>query len=157
MNQGVVRADKLYRRKILIITLFLVLIGVVLFSGVIPWAQAYLQRLAPQKALCMVRVALVAMFLSMVPIALYLWTFGRKVLSSERFPPPDVKVIKDTRLLEGEKATFRGRLVIAFALILILLGLLGALYSSDILNRLIDRKEGTTESNPYKLQPSRDL
>ena len=47
-----------------------------------------------------------------------------------------MKVITDTKVVEGKKAKFRGQVVVVLSLVLILLGLLGALYSSYLIDQL---------------------
>lgn len=49
------------------------------------------------------------------------WRHGGKVRRSERFPPPDTKVIKDTVILTGEAARSRGRTMQALGAALVLL------------------------------------
>ena len=41
----------------------------------------------------------------------YLLRFGQSVIDAQRFPPPGVSVIRDTPVLSGEEAIFRGRLI----------------------------------------------
>ncbi len=91
---------------------------------------------ASQKALGIIKVALVVLFLSILPLAAYLFTDGRKMMKYERFPPPGMKVITDTKVVEGEKVKFQGQVVVVLSLVLILLGLLGALYSSYLIDQL---------------------
>ena len=121
---------------VLIIYLVLVVIGAVLIGWVLPWAEGHLEGLKAQKALGIIEVALVVLFLSIVPLAAYLFTVGRKMMKYERFPPPGMKVITDTKVVEGEKVKFQGQVVVVLSLVLILLGLLGALYSSYLIDQL---------------------
>jgi hypothetical protein len=136
MNQGIIRADSKYRRKVALIYAALILLGVVIIGMVLPWAQKYLQRLEPVTALWVMKVVLIVMFLSIIPMALYLLAFGCKVLASGQFPPPGVKVIKDTRIIQGEKARVRGRVLVFLSIILMVLGLSGALYPPPLLPKL---------------------
>jgi len=53
---------------------------------------------------------------------------GWQVIKHRQIPPPGTKVIVDTKVLEGDKAVTRGRLIIAISLVLIVLGLFGGLY-----------------------------
>lgn len=133
MNPKIIRADKSYRKKLIIIYLIVAIIGTVIVEWILPWAKEYILRLEPQTALNVIKIILPLMFLSIVPIALYLLTFGRKVLKYGCLPPPGVKVIKDTKVVEGQNAKFRGRIVVAISLILIFLGLFGAIYTSYML------------------------
>ena len=136
MHQGIIHADKTYRRKVLVICIVLFSLGGLLIGWVLPWAKEYLHRLDPETALSVMKVTLVVGFLSVVPFGLYLLAFGCKVMEHERFPPPGVKVIRDTKLIEGEKARVRGRLLVVFSLILIVFGLFAAVYTPYMLHKL---------------------
>ena len=114
----------------------LVFIGVVTIGWVLPWSQDYLEGLEAQNALGILKAALVVLFLSIVPLAVYLFTVGRKMMQYGRFPPPGMKVITDTKVVEGKKVKFQGQVVVVLSLVLILLGLLGALYSSYLIDQL---------------------
>ena len=121
---------------VLIIFVVLVVIGVVLIGWVLPVAQGYLDGLEAQRALGLSRVALVVLFLSVIPLAAYLFTVGRKMMKYERFPPPGMKVITDIKVVEGKKVRIQGQVMVVLSLVLILLGLLGALYSSYWIDQL---------------------
>ena len=136
MNEKIIPADRTYRSMVLMIFVVLVFIGVVIIGWVLPGAQDYLEGLEAQRALGLIKVALVVLFLSIIPLAAYLFTVGRKMMKYERFPPPGMKVITDTKVAEGEKVKFQGQVVVALSLVLILLGLLGALYSSLLIDQL---------------------
>ncbi len=136
MNQEIIPADRTYRRMVLLIYFVLVFIGVVLIGWVLPWSQDYLEGLEAQNALGILKAALVVLFLSILPLAAYLFVVGRKMMKYERFPPPGMKVITDTKVVEGEKVKFQGQVVVVLSLVLTLLGLLGALYSSSLIDQL---------------------
>ena len=136
MSEEIIPADRTYRRLFLIIGCVLVFIGVVLIGWVLPWALEYLEGLEVQRGLSFIKVALVVLFLSIVPLGAYLFTVGRKMIKYERFPLPGMKVIADTQVVEGERAKFRGQVVVVLALVLILLGLVGALYSFYLIDQL---------------------
>ncbi len=136
MNEKIIPADRTYRRMVLIIYLVLVFIGAVLIGWVLPWAEGHLESLKAEQALGIIKVALVVLFLGTVPLAAYLVTVGRKMMRYERFPLPGMKVIIDTKVVEGKKAKFRGQVVVVLSLVLIILGLLGALYSSYLIDQL---------------------
>jgi uncharacterized membrane protein len=92
------------------------------------------------------KVVLIVMFLSIIPMALCLLAFGRKVLASGQFPPPGVKVIKDTRIIQGEKARVRGRMLAFLSIILMVLGLSGALYTPRLLHKLKPHRSGLRQA-----------
>jgi len=39
----------------------------------------------------------------------YLWSLGRRVIRASTFPPPGLRVIRDTPVISGEAAVLRGR------------------------------------------------
>jgi len=136
MNEKIIPADWTYRRMVLITFVVLVVIGVVLIGWVLPVAQGYLDGLEAQRALGLSKVVLVVLFLSVIPLAAYLFTVGRKIMKNERFPPPGMKVITDAKVVEGKKVRIQGQVMVVLSLVLILLGLLGALYSSYWIDQL---------------------
>ena len=57
--------------------------------------------------------------------AAYCWNLGAKVGRAQRFPPPNVRVIRDTPVVYGDDADFRARVLKALAVgMLVLIGLL---------------------------------
>ena len=58
------------------------------------------------------------------------------MIKYQRFPPPGMKVITDTQVVEGEKVKFQGQVVLVLSLVLIFLGLFGALYCSYLIDQL---------------------
>jgi len=128
MTDRIILADKKYRKKIFIIYFVSVVLGGILIWWGLPWAKGYIQNMEPDRALNNLIMLVRFMFLSIVPFCVYILSIGHKVLKHQQFPPPDTKVIKDTKIIEGEKALIRGRLVIAIALSLIVVCLIGGFY-----------------------------
>ena len=61
-------------------------------------------------------------FLLMVPMSIamiYLWRTGATIVSSRRFPPPGKPVVRDTLILSGTKAVYRGRIIQVLSLIVL--------------------------------------
>ena len=50
MHQGIIHADKTYRRKVLVICIVLLSLVGLLIGWVLPWAKEYLDRLDPEMA-----------------------------------------------------------------------------------------------------------
>ena len=115
MNEKIIPADRTYRRTVLIIYIVLVFMGIVLIGWVFPRSQAYLEGLEAQNALGILKAALVVLFLSIGPLAVYLFTVGRKMMQYGRFPPPGMKVIADTKLVEGKKVKLQGQVVVVLS------------------------------------------
>ena len=149
MNQEMIPADKEYRKKVLVVCAIIGLLGAIIIGLVLPKAQQYLQGFDLGTTLRVAKVATVVLFLSIIPLALYLLLQGRRVLKSERFPPPGAKVIRDTKLMKGNEARIRGRLLICLSIVLIALALFGALYVPHILNEVAIPKMQTTHSGEF--------
>jgi hypothetical protein len=141
-------ADQGYRKKVLVACAIIGLLGAIIIGVVLPLAKQYLQGFDLGTTLKVAKVATVALFLSIIPLALYLLLQGRKILQSERFPPPGAKVIRDTKLMKGNEARVRGRLLIFLSIVLIALALFGALYVPHILNKVAIPKMQTARTQP---------
>ncbi|MHC4519822.1 MAG: hypothetical protein ACYTAS_14635 [Planctomycetota bacterium] len=128
MDERVVHADRKYRRVILIAFGVSVCIGVVLLQWVLPWATRYLAQRRPQEALQILQVAVSLMFLSALPIAWYIWSLGRKGVTSQQMPPPGVRVIKDTIIIRGRSAVARGKALMVIAVLLAIVSLIGGIW-----------------------------
>ncbi len=98
--------------------------GVLVFWGVqsrLPALQAWM---AEDPAQAPLRLKLIATGLAAavaVPtliFAAYFWRLGDRVVRSNRFPPPGMRVIRDTVVWHGDSARRRGRFLQGLALIL---------------------------------------
>lgn len=101
-----------------------------------PCSGGDLKRLKPEQALAVIEAAAVTAFLSVMPLGIYLWSLGLRIARSRQFPPPGMKVIRDTPLTIGGPAMLRGKLLVFLALLLIILGLSGAVYAHMALSGL---------------------
>jgi len=52
----------------------------------------------------------------LLALAVYLWALGGRVVRAREFPPPGLRVIRDTPIVTGERAVSRGRLFKVLAL-----------------------------------------
>lgn len=57
-------------------------------------------------------------------LAAYLLHLGQRIVSAERYPPPGLRRIRDTRVLTGPAASRRGRLIQLLAIVLDMAALL---------------------------------
>ncbi len=101
---------------------------IVLTVWVIPRGHGHLQEQEPRVVLWVMEAVVAVIFLSVVPLAVYLYWLGRQVVRYRQLPPPGMKVIVDTRVIEGDPAVTRGRIVMVLAVILLAVGLLGGLW-----------------------------
>jgi hypothetical protein len=139
MTPKIIPADRTYRRKVLIILFLIVLAGLALFQWLVPWVNKAALQIEPHKGLALAMCVLLVMFIAIVSLAVYLAFFGRRVLKNRRFPPPGVKVLRDTRLLEGKPATIRGQIIILLSVLLFIFSLYGILVTLYKLSLLIRR------------------
>jgi len=136
MSEEIVRADKSYRRKFFTWHAIFILFGAVVIVWGLPWLEEYLRQANPKTAAGILRGWFIFAFLSIIPIALYMLSLGRKVIKHERIPLPGAKVIIDTRPIVGKKAMVRGRGLVVVSLLLIALGLSGALFTPYMLDKI---------------------
>ena len=125
-HEQVIKADKRTRRFVFLAYLASVL---VLAVWALPWSESKLKQVENSEVLLrIIRIVIAFIFLSIVPFGMYLCWFGWRVIRHRQIPPPGTKVIVDTKVIEGDKAVTRGRLIIAISLLLVVLGLFGGLY-----------------------------
>ena len=129
-------ADKDYRKRLIRLLVVLFCLGFLAILWAVPAALEYLNSLEPRDSLWLVEILLALMFVGMVPPGIYLWRLAWRILKEERFPPSGMKLVRDTTVLHGKSARFRGHLLQAFGSVLILLGLVGPLYLHFVLQHL---------------------
>lgn len=128
-QEKVIKADKKIRWLVLFGYPVSVLILIILLSIVLPWGEDRLEKLDdPEVLMRIIRIVIAFIFLSIVPFGLYICRFGWRVIKLKQIPPPGTKVIVDTKIIEGEKAVTRGKIIIAISLVLIAVGLYGGFY-----------------------------
>jgi flagellar basal body-associated protein FliL len=127
-QQRMVKADKKARLLFIIAWIACVCAGLALIGWVLPWGQGQLERAEPATALRAIQIVIGFIFLSIIPFSVYLFRLGSRAVRCRQMPPPGTRVIMDTKVLEGDKAVTRGRLIMAIALVLIALCLAGGLY-----------------------------
>lgn len=86
--------------------------------------EAEVARLALQAA----QILIAFLFLSVLPLATYLFRLGRGAMRCRQMPPPGMRVLSNMKLIEGDQAVARGRRVAALGFVLIVIGLVGGLY-----------------------------
>jgi hypothetical protein len=75
-----------------------------------------------------VQIIIAFLFLSVLPFATYLWRLGRGAVRQGQMPPPGMMILSDMKLLVGDKAVMRGRILASIGVVLIIVGLVGGLY-----------------------------
>jgi hypothetical protein len=151
-SNRVIRANRKVRAVALAACMVSAVAGVMLIQWLLPQGEQYLSKQSPQGALRILQIAVGFIFLSTVPLSVYLFWFGYRVVKWRQIPPPGAWVIRDTRVVEGDPAQRRGRIVIALAVLLLAAGLLSALYFPYRLGRVFHSRvsESATEATEQR-------
>jgi membrane protein implicated in regulation of membrane protease activity len=114
MNQDIVPADKNLRKKFFIF-LGLSVIAVLI---IVPYFNEYLEEIkqvfkenpevAFKKSMFVLKATLSFVSLLLVMTGIYLIVLARRTLKSGQYPPPGMRVIRDTRLRTGTQAKGAG-------------------------------------------------
>ena len=133
------RADDRRRNLAIVVLVMAMTGGVVLWMVSEEWMAEV--RSSPVEA---ARQSLSSVFLVCVGIMIlcvsvvgwYCWFIGGRVRQALRFPPPGLKVVRDTVVLSGQAAAARGRLLQVFGVILILCSIALGVMAWWVLNML---------------------
>jgi hypothetical protein len=120
------RADPRLRRIAGLLFVALVLACAVALLALQSWLSG-----VAQAARSTAQVQLLAAFGSLVGIsclallvlAIYLWRIAARVLAAQQFPPPGMRVVRDTPVLRGAAALRRGRIIQGIGGLLVLCSL----------------------------------
>ncbi|MEX5283767.1 hypothetical protein [Nitrospira tepida] len=94
---------------------------------------------APDRIRSAFLISAVLLSAPLVIFAAYFWNLGAKVRRAQRFPPPNVRLIRDTPVVYGEEAAFRARGLQALAMGLLVFTLLLLLLFWYVLSTLSER------------------
>ena len=131
-------ADKRARWRAMLWLLVLTLPLLLLLDQLEPQLQQWSEdpaRIADQ--LPAILLFLYILFLPMMAFCAWLWLFGRRIITGQRFPPRGSLVIRDTPVIEGASAVRRGRVLQLLALVLAALFILLPLAFTAVLQSLI--------------------
>lgn len=126
MDQDMVRADKSLRKKLI---LFLILFTIVVIL-IEPTINRYIEQiketsekdpeLAFKKSMVALKVSLGLVSFLLLMTGVYFIALARRTFKSGQYPPPGMRVIRDTRLRTGTQAKRAGISLIALSCILII-------------------------------------
>ena len=110
MDEKIVKADRNTKIYYLIVIIILIVAAFFLYR----YWQGYYEKLTilaenhPEQALMkvadLIRIVIYINPIVMAGFMIYFIVLGIKTYRSEQFPPPGVKVVRDTKLTEGSKA-----------------------------------------------------
>ena len=128
MSEQIIQVDRRYRRIVLIAVALCACLGTTLIQWVLPWAKNALAELKPEQAVRLLQITISLVFLSVLPLAWYLWSLARKIVDAQQMPPPHVKVIKNVKVITGPPAVARGKALMIVAVLLALVSLAGGIW-----------------------------
>jgi uncharacterized protein involved in exopolysaccharide biosynthesis len=142
-NRFIVRADKKLRIRYIIILAVIILIFIVIFKYFLNYKHSMeiLAENNPQLALGKI-VALLKVIIYINPIfflavTIYFLGMGIKTYRTEQFPPPNIRVIRNTQLLTGAKAKQRAIILFIFSILLIIFAVVITLFMNKFLQSLL--------------------
>jgi hypothetical protein len=159
MNQDIIPADKNLRKKFFIflgVSVIAVLIIVPYFNGYLEHIKQISERnpeLAFKKSIFILKVSLGLVSILLLMTGVYLIILARNTLKSGQYPPPGMRVIRETRLRTGTQAKMAGISLIILSCILILVAFFSFSFpiafertvlkkKGSEINREISEKEG---------------
>ena len=142
-NGKIVKTDKDLRKKILLITLLLVVAGVIFIfyfqnylTGLKLLAKEY-PELALQRIIYSMKIIIFMLMIIFAGAGIYFLRLGILTIKTSQFPPPGIKVIKDTRLIEGKNAVRKGVIIIILSMLFIISGIFLPIQFYAIMRTLI--------------------
>ena len=160
-TQGkVIKADAALKKKIIIFYVVVAIVGVILFK----LSYDYLQEMrvlaqedidtAADRMLLFIHVWFVISVVAVVGVGTYLLWFAMRVLKSGQMPPPGTRAIRDMKVIEGEKATKRAKVLIVASVLLVIIGLVVTWQTfSAFSSRMQILKEGMAEQKTTFMVP----
>jgi hypothetical protein len=159
MDQDILPADKGFRKRFII---FLALIVVVFIVAILS-IKGYLDQMAPltrenpdlaaKKVICLLKWWLGLGCLPILGLGLYQILLARKVLKSGQFPPPGMKVVRDTKIRTGNKAKKAAIALIILSSIIIAITLLLVYWPYALEKKLLKKRNLQKQTSTYLFQP----
>jgi hypothetical protein len=125
-SQEILKAAPAARRNAILSGIVAVIFGILFLTWFMPLFLEYLDTLPTNES---IRIAISSIaLLSVIPLSIGLFFLkqGLKILKAESFPPPGTKVLRDTPIIKGEKARWRGKVLIVVLIIILVCGVFNA-------------------------------
>ena len=142
-NKKIIKADKKLRNRTLIFILILIILVFIFhifynqfLSGIKNLAEES-PEMAINKILITLKILMVAMCIIFAAFTIYCFHISLLIYKSEQFPPPGMRVIKDTVLITGEKAKVRAIIGFAITGVLVIFAFIILLYMNNIFQFLL--------------------
>jgi hypothetical protein len=129
VTQEFFRTDRRYRTRLFISYGAALLLLALFFRFGLPPFLAFLRGREIPAFLMITEICVMVFLLSFIVPALYLIYIGKKILHFGQVPYPGMKVIRDTKVIFGSKAVFRGKILIFLGILSIALAIAGSIAS----------------------------
>jgi hypothetical protein len=159
MIQDIVPADKEYRKRFIF---FLVLI-VIVFAVTILSIKSYLDQmaqltrenpnLAAEKVMFLLKWWMGLGSLPILGLAVYQILLARRVLKSGQFPPPGMKVVRDTKIKTGGKAKKVALSLIVLSSIIVVITLFLVYWPYALEKKLLKKNSFKKQTSIHLFQP----
>src|SRR6266567_2762528 len=133
------KADQETRKKAFILLGVITVIGAIVIQFGLPRLTGYMHSLPLNEAIQLFIIVTTLPFISIIPIAIYCYRIGRKVIASNQFPPPGSKVIRDTKVLTGLAARRRGLTLVALSSLMMVIGVFASAYFPIKINNAFNK------------------
>ncbi|MBN1307816.1 MAG: hypothetical protein JXA18_07860 [Chitinispirillaceae bacterium] len=135
MDREIVKTDRRYRRNLFLSYLVAIFLGVAFWKWGKRFFTAYMISLPLKERIEVMEMAGHLFLLLFIPAAIYLIVVGKRVCRYQAIPYPGMRVIKDTVIIRGKGALFRGRSMVALGTMLIVLVVISILATHFIVLR----------------------
>jgi hypothetical protein len=148
LHEEIIYADKDLRRRALILTLGLAVFG---WWG-IELTQSYLHRLeilsetdpyeAARKIIPFVYAWMALSVAAVVAMSTYFFWLGVKVATTDQYPYPGMRVLRDTRIVRGGRARLRAAIALILAAVIVLAGCWAVVFGTRLASSINEEIQG---------------
>jgi len=125
----VVKGDRTYRHMVLGLYAVVLAAGFVAVRYGLPALRAHITRLGMMDQLVALRTLFLVVLVSFSPAAVYLIVVGRRILAHGCYPYPGRRVMFDTEVMRGWRATRNGRILVTLGTVFLVLMTASMIYT----------------------------
>jgi hypothetical protein len=133
----IIKASKRYRNTLFSVYIFLLCTGFLFFYFIFPFLLQKFRNLESSSYYNVAEITLTAFLLFFIAPACYLISIGRKIKHSAQFPFPGMKVLRDTKVLSGHKAIFRGKMLIYLGYFACIISVVSSIHVYFIIHKIL--------------------
>ena len=132
----IVKTDTAYRAKLFVGYGILIAVIFLCAKFGLPALLTYFHRFEYQRFLTILDLLLITFTLSFAGPSAYVIYIGKKIVGFASLPYPGMKVIRDTKVITGQKAIFQGKLLIWLGYVAIALAVASSIITHYYIGRL---------------------